>query len=169
MGGRVLYLDIDGVLNPDDAYWIRGRGPQVLHRPQHRLFEHCGLLAQELASYPRIRMVLSSAWVPWYRGSLPTLARKLMPALQSRVVGATYHSRMNSNMFRQTPRWMQVWADVHRRRPESWLALDDDDEWPPWCVSHLVLTHPIFGINHPQVLVNLRRKLPKLAAGLPPR
>jgi hypothetical protein len=71
MGGRVLYLDLDGCLHPDAVYEKPGSGggPFIFGYPDHRLFEHARLLEDVLAPYPRVRIVLSTSWVRRYRGS----------------------------------------------------------------------------------------------------
>lgn len=166
MGGRVLMLDYDGVLHPDSVYLIHKRGPTLVNAPGHRLFENCGLLDEVLAPYPQLRIVLSTSWVRRYRGSVRRVARRLTPSLQARVIGATYHSRMDPDEFAQAPRGMQVWSDVLRRKPTTWLALDDDYlHWPTWCRDNLVRTHPIFGIAEPGVLAELKAKLERAFGG----
>ncbi|MFG6728525.1 HAD domain-containing protein [Burkholderia pseudomallei] len=164
MGGVVLYLDIDGVLNPESVYRSRKAGPWIFGAPGHRLFEHADLLADLLEPYPHVRIVLSTSWVRVYR-SVRKVARKLPPRLRSRVVGATYHSRMDPAEFVAAPRGMQVWADVLRRKPTDWLALDDDYlHWPAWCRDNLVRTDPMLGISEPGVLAELQTKLAKMGA-----
>jgi hypothetical protein len=151
-GGRVLYLDFDGVLHPEDVRRRAGRGPYIASPSGHVLFEHAPLLADVLRPYPDIRIVLSTSWVRWYR-SVHRVARKLPPELKARVVGATYHQDMDEESFRQAPRGMQVSADVLRRQPAGWLALDDDYlHWPTWCREQLVRTDEVLGISAPQVL-----------------
>jgi len=67
---------------------------------------------------------------------------------------------MDAELFKQAPRGMQVWADVLRRRPNDWLAIDDDYlHWPTWCRHKLVQTHEVLGISAPVVLAELRAKL----------
>ncbi|TDY23494.1 hypothetical protein B0G81_3869 [Paraburkholderia sp. BL6665CI2N2] len=159
MGGRVLYLDLDGCLHPD-AVFEKGSGPFIFGYPDHSLFEHARLLEDALAPYPRVRIVLSTSWVRRYRGSIRRVSRGLTPALRERVVGATFHSRMDLSVFDDAPRGFQVWSDVLRRKPETWLALDDDVEnWPRWCEDRLVRTDPIFGISAPEALAQLKEKL----------
>jgi hypothetical protein len=71
---------------------------------------------------------------------------------------------MDAELFRAAPRGMQIWADVLRRQPEAWLALDDDWlHWPTWCRDQLVRTDEILGIAEPAVLARLREKLALLA------
>jgi hypothetical protein len=159
-GGRVLYLDLDGCLHPDAVYEKPGLGPFIFGYPDHRLFEHARLLEDALAPYPCVRIVLSTSWVRRYRGSIRRVSRGLTPALRERVIGATFHSRMDLSVFADAPRGFQVWSDVLRRKPEAWLALDDDFEnWPSWCEDRLVRTDPILGISAPGALAQLKEKL----------
>jgi hypothetical protein len=155
----VLYLDFDGVLHPEDVWRRPGTGPYVASPPGHALFEHAALLANCLEPYPALRIVLSTSWVRVFR-SVRKVARRLPPELRRRVVGATFHGRMDPVWFRSVPRGVQVWGDVCRRRPEAWLALDDDDAgWPAVCLTHLVRTDPVLGISAPAVLTELQARL----------
>ncbi|WP_416050271.1 HAD domain-containing protein [Cupriavidus basilensis] len=154
----VLYLDFDGVLHPECVYRT-SKGPW-LQTPNHKLFENEGILEEVLAPYPAVRIILSTAWLLW-RGGYSYAKRQLSPALQQRVIGATYHKRYTRrDEYVETPRGLQIWADVQRRCPHGWLALDDDYEhWPAWCRDRLVRTHPVFGIAEPGVLLELQLKL----------
>ncbi|RDJ98531.1 HAD domain-containing protein [Paraburkholderia lacunae] len=161
-GGLVLYLDFDGVLHPEDV-WVRlNKGPYIASPPGHELFEHAELLERVLLPYPDVKIVLSTSWVRVYKG-VARVARKLPPELRARVVGATYHRSMDPESFRQTLRGMQIWADVLRRQPVDWIALDDDYlDWPSWCGDKLVRTHEVLGISAPVVLAELRAKLARM-------
>ena len=67
---------------------------------------------------------------------------------------------MDEFRFAEKSRGLQVWEDVLRRRPQAWLAIDDNDEdWPAHCRSQLVLTHKQEGISAPVVLATLEEKL----------
>lgn len=159
-GERVLFLDFDGVLHPESVYFYHRRGPVLVNAPGHHMFEHAGLLEQELQPYPSVKIVLSTSWVRRYHGSVAKVARHLTRGLRERIIGATYHSRMDQHEFAEAPRGVQIWADVVRRKPTSWLALDDDSEgWPTWCRDQLVLTDETLGISAPHVLDELRIKL----------
>lgn len=115
-GGFVLYVEIDGVLNPESVYRTRKTGPWLFNAPGHRLFEHADLLADLLEPYPHVRIVLSTSWVRAYH-SVRKVARRSPPRLRARVIGATYLSRMDPREFAAAPRGLQVWADVLRRKP----------------------------------------------------
>lgn len=158
----VLYLDFDGVLHPAEVFRQRGGGmhlPEHFRSQGHRLFEHAGLLVELLKPYPQVAVVLSTSWVQVLgydkaRGHLPL-------ALASRVIGATYHSGMRyAAEFEQMSRGQQVLADVERRRPGAWLAVDDDGElWPAAHAGKLVLSHPDTGISEPGVRARLEAAL----------
>ena len=156
-GGDVLYMDFDGVAHVCEVYVERTPTGRVL-RPfipselasKHQLFEHAELLADLLQPYPSVRIVLSTTWV---RHMGYRVARSyLPPSLRARCVGATYHSRMPGPWFDAMPRGQQVREDVHRRRPDRWLAIDDVTlGWGDALKTHLVASHEILGISAPWV------------------
>jgi hypothetical protein len=102
--------------------------------------------------------VLSTSWVRVFRFS--TSAKRLPLALRERVIGATFHSRMNREVFEQKPRYLQILEDAARRKPLDWLAIDNDAAgWPDEHRHRLVLTDDIDGINQRRILDELREKL----------
>ena len=161
MDERCLYLDFDGVLHPDSVYVTPKRGvhlPFDLEHAGHTLFEHARLLEELLEPYPTVRIVLSTSWVRHHGFS--RTANRLPVGLRERVVGATYHAHMERLEFDSLDRGMQVWADVLRRKPRVWLAVDDTDEgWPKDSRVNLVLTHPTYGIGHAPTRVELVDRL----------
>lgn len=160
LGGQVLYCDYDAVLHPQSVYVKRRVGPFLSNAPGHRLFEHVALLEELLKPYPNVHIVLSTSWVRRYRGSIARVTKQFTPSLRARVIGATYHSRMDDASFASMARGMQVWSDVLRRRPSAWLAIDDDDYgWPVWCRNQLVKTDLMLGISEPAVLAELQSML----------
>lgn len=162
-GGHLLFLDYDGVLHPENVHLLHRRGPTLLDAPGHDLFENCALLEYVLTPYPDVHIVLSTSWVRRYRGSIVRVSRRLTPGLRARVIGATYHSGMDPAQFAAAPRGMQIWSDVLRRKPEKWLALDDDWlHWPAWCRANLICTDPVLGISAPTVLADLKSKLAQM-------
>lgn len=124
LGQPVLYLDYDGVLHNDACFWHPRRGAYLNAGPGHTLFQYAEMLEEYLAPYPDIRVVLSTSWVRQYRCA--GAAKRLPHTLRDRVIGATYHSQMLGSTFWDKPRWLQSWDDVLRRRPGSWLAIDND-------------------------------------------
>jgi hypothetical protein len=164
-GGQVLYLDFDGVLHPKDVEVEPRRGPFVSSPEGHTIFEHAELLAGLLDPYPHVRIVLSTGWVKRYRYS--GAQRRLPPRLFERCIGATWHREMPLEVFEAMSRGQQVRADVARRQPQAWLALDDLDEgWEEARGHSVVITHPIHGIGAPPVLELLKLCLQRFEAGL---
>ena len=157
----VLYLDFDGVLHHENCLWSHKIGPYLCAGEGHTLLQHVGLLEQVLEPHPQVQIVLSTAWVLRYGCS--TTAKRLPPALRQRVIGATYHSKMPRAEFVDTPRGLQVWQDVVRRKPRDWLALDDVHlGWPQHTLSHFIQTHEHAGVSDPAVLAEFRQKLTEM-------
>jgi len=162
----ILYLDFDGVLHPESVFSNARLGIHLRGAPGRALFENAQILLDEIDPYPGVKLVLSTSWVRalGYDG-----ARRQLPSrLQARCVGATYHSRHHrpgrEDGFRGLApvplRGEEVIADVRRRTPRRWLAIDDTDEgWPIVERTNLVLSHPFWGIGDPDVLQNLRTAL----------
>lgn len=171
---QVLYLDYDGVLHPQDVYWYRARGI-VLKTPGHALFEHCALLESLLEPYPELKLVLSTSWVR--AKDFNFALAQLTPSLQSRVIGATYHSAMKREYglsglsngalhgyFSQLTRYQQVQGDLKRRCPHTWLAVDDDTKgWPSGETVNLVAPYSDAGLAQDDVLQDFKEKLRRFA------
>ncbi|MES2948743.1 MAG: HAD domain-containing protein [Pseudomonadota bacterium] len=162
-GELVLYLDFDGVLHHENVLWHPKKGAYLCAPSRYTLFQHADLLAELLEPFPDVKIVLSTAWVRSY--GCDHTAKRLPSALRKRVIGATFHSRMDESTFVGIARGQQIWRDVVRRNPKDWLALDDEHEgWPPWCLSHYVRTHMHEGISDPPVLAKIEEKLANLGA-----
>jgi hypothetical protein len=156
----ILYLDFDGVLHHENCLWHPKRGPYLMAPEGHVLFQHAPLLAEMLAPYPSLKIVLSTSWVRSY--GCEKAAKRLPASLRDRVIGATWHSQMKplENEWVSRPRGMQVWGDVDRRKPRAWLALDDDYlSWPVWALDNYVRTDDVLGISHPEVTPLISQKL----------
>jgi HAD domain in Swiss Army Knife RNA repair proteins len=158
----VLYLDFDGVLHPDAVFRYRNPPAIRLQAPGHELFESAPLLDQLLAPYPDIHIVLSTSWVREL--GFDDAREALSPALQARVVGATFHKRHHDyDTFSRLPRYVQIADDVQRRRPTRWLAIDDDLEgWPEHALARIVPMPPVLGLSSPDAALELERRLAKV-------
>ncbi len=157
-GGKVLYLDYDGVLHHENCLWHPRKGVYLDAPPGFTLFQHAPLLDELLRPYADVLIVLSTSWVRTY--GVTRSAKFLPEGLRQRVVGATFHSRMDKYRFQNLPRGQQVYEDFLRRKPANVVAIDDLNEgWEGSFGDHLVLTHPAHGISEPSVLDELRGKL----------
>ncbi len=141
----ILFLDFDGVLHPNEAY-RHSKRRIVLHADGHNLFEHAEQLAGILAPHPRVKIVLSTSWVPTLsfvkaKGYLPA-------ALRTRIFGSTWHSAMDKQWWNSLSRYQEINAYVKRHRLSDWIAVDDDDiGWPEEQRHHLVHTDEWGGLG----------------------
>lgn len=162
----VLYLDLDGVVQHEAVLFHPRRGiymspTEALGRT---LFEWVPILVALLAPYPSVRLVLSSSWCvrPGYGKTL----RWMPEDLRQRFIGGTYHKRVHGldawtrDSFLRTPRGLQVVADVERRKPRQWLALDDDvEDWPAHALANLIQCDGSTGLSAESVQRELSARL----------
>lgn len=161
-GRKVLYLDFDGVLHNEDVRWHPRRGV-YMHPTGFTLFEHAALLDELLLPFQDLAIVLSTSWTRKY--GCHQSAKNLPPGLRRRVIGATFHSRMDRNDFVSLPRGQQVFEDTLRRRPGDWFAIDDVREgWPAETWGRVVLTDSTLGISSPEAIHNIRANLQRMYA-----
>jgi hypothetical protein len=120
----LLFTDFDGCLHPHGC-------------AESRFFESAPVLIRLLEPFPHVSLVLSTSWV-WDIGF--ERARDHLPEpLRSRVIGATQQSSWH--------RTVQITADVERRKPRAWLAIDDSaPHWPPRFKRRLVKTPKDLGL-----------------------
>lgn len=162
--GLILFLDFDGVLHHENVRVSAASEPFLIAPERYRLFQHADLLAELLAPYPQVQIVLSTSWAVHYGAT--AAAKRLPHELQARVLGGTFQGiPMNKDEFQMLPRGAQVIADVQRRQPRDWLALDDNEEgWGGPHAAHWVQTHMYEGISDPEVLAIFKRKLQAMCA-----
>lgn len=169
----ILYLDLDGVVQHEQVLWHPRRGIYMdpVRAQGRTLFEWLPHLEAAIAPYPDLAIVLSSTWCvrPGYAKTL----RRLPEALRSRFIGGTFHRRVHGadpwvlQSFRESPRGMQVWSDVLRRKPRQWLALDDDTlQWPVWARKNLVACDGATGLSSPAVQQALAHRLQECYSAL---
>lgn len=155
---RVLFLDFDGVLHPDDVYRTR-RGLEL--RAPGQLMMHAGILIAILREFPHVKISLSTSWVRilGYRRARAALP----PELQDLTVSSTWHSRMPKAPFEgydMYSRYQQIRAAVTRAGLTNWIALDDDpfESWPNYD-RRLIRTDPNLGLSSVLIQEALRVKL----------
>lgn len=154
-------LDYDGAVHHEAVYWDETIGRPEMRAPErYWLFQYTPLLERLMAPYPNVAIVLSTSWVLHY--GLRQAAKELPAGLRSRVVGSIYDGQPPE--FRYLTRGEQVAADIERRRPARWLALDDDPSgWPAWALPNFLLTDPYEGISLPETVAELSKRLRALA------
>ena len=157
-GAVLLYLDFDGVMHPEDVWWHPNLGPYLRSPEGHALFENNHVLRELLSVFPEVLVVLSTSWVTRY--GLAYTTKQLPPELRQRVIGATFHPRMDRMAFDVLPRWLQVFQDAQKRRPYDWVAVDDaSDDWPTEQRHRLVAARTVAGLAEPAVVAELAKRL----------
>lgn len=154
----ICYLDFDGVTHNNEVYWSPNEGI-YLDTPGRGLFEWLPILEALLAPYPLVKIVLSTSWVRAF--GFEFAKQQLTASLQARVIGATFRDQeMHKSSFDNMSRGMQICADVGRRKPARWFAIDNDDRgWPKRCRDHLIKTEDYLGLSDPGVQKSIRRVL----------
>lgn len=152
----ILFLDFDGVLHPDSVFVTR-KGPKL--QGEGQLFMWMPILEAELYAYPEVELLLSTSWVRQIAFT------RLSAGLQSRVVGATWHSNManawaDQVWWDQTSRYGQIMRYVGRAGVSQWLALDDDVEgWAPVNRHRLIRSDGRRGLSNEFTTQDLRAKV----------
>lgn len=156
----IIFLDFDGVLHPDNVY-LSSNGPRLMG--DGTLFMWAPILVEELASFPEVKLVLSTSWVRHVGFSR---AMKRLPAqLRQRVVGATWHSSMSKawadeDWWDQASRYGQIMKYVAKAGITDWLALDDDDAgWNLNNRQRLIPSCGSTGLSNQATIKELRSKL----------
>lgn len=154
----VCYCDFDGVTH-DDAVFVSLQGDIHIRTPGRTLFEWLPILEELLAPYPDVKIVLSTSWVR-FKG-FEFAKSRLTASLQSRVIGATFDNRVTQKYdFDDMSRGQQICADVERRMPARWFAIDNDGkDWPAWCRDLLIKTNDRLGLSEPGVQDQIRKIL----------
>ena len=162
----ICYLDYDGCVHADEVYRDPGRG-LVMRAPGRAMFEWCSVLVDALEPYPDVRIVLSTSWV---RELGYDRARGYLPhALSERVIGATFHRREHAPtrdlrwLWAQSRRGDQIAADVQRRVPVRWFAIDDAvDEFSERQAEWLVPCESSTGLSAPDAQQALQEMLQRV-------
>ena len=84
----------------------------------------------------------------------------LSPALRLRVIGQTEYPEATTS--RPLSRGQEILADVERRQPKRWLAVDDVEEGFERHREHLVHCHQYEGLVGECVAEDLSKKLKEL-------
>jgi len=133
----ILFLDFDGVLHPStlEIEWISQDGK--LTARADGLFMHLDRLAEALAPFPGLDIVISSSWRNVY--PIDDL-REVLGPLGGRVIDTTGR--------RIGTRWQDIEGYLSRRAPVQWLAIDDDNRgWPGDLQDYLICTNPLHGLT----------------------
>lgn len=138
----ILFLDFDGVLhgepelrrctptatkflNDDEKRFVTKNHQRVISFDDGPLFGHAERLAEVLAGFESVDIVISSSWRTHF--DLHRLAGFLPPVLGNRVVGATpVLDASNPDGMRRLE--CETWLNMRGMACCPWLALDDMPE-----------------------------------------
>lgn len=134
---RVIFLDFDGVLHPENATpWTGNR------------FQHAPQLARMLAPWPDVRIVVHSSW---RLDHTVEQLRTLVGPLGSRVIGVTPRLQREDSIL------AAVEQLGRGGRPVDWRVLDDaPDEFTKLDETRLIVCDPDAGVSGPGVLDHVR-------------
>jgi len=132
---RLIFLDFDGVLHSV--------------RSNARLFEHVARLAEMLAPYPEVRVVVSSSWRHAHeedalQGFLRPLAERLL-GVTPKLAGALRQDEIKAWLQDNTERYAAF--DPAGAEVGDWIAIDDMPRlFKPGC-PWLLATDPLTGMD----------------------
>jgi hypothetical protein len=133
----LLFLDFDGVLHPDPCF------------DEQRLFENAPRLAEALAGFPEVAIVLSTSWRT--QRTMAELAALLPAGLRERVIDVTPAVAPSDTPAALVPyrRQAECTSWLRRRGHERmpWVALDDRPSlFAPYC-DQLILCDSRYGFG----------------------
>ncbi len=146
-----LFVDFDGTLHAGNAYI--GEDDEITLDTGRPLLEFAPVLAELLAPYPDVEIVLTTSWVR--RLPEERVIAHLPPELRPRVVGTTSSIKpRRSYVLDGTERTYVIASYVYGKRLRHWLAIDDAvfgaerfGREPGELVDHFLLLDPTRGIS----------------------
>ncbi|MBV8380174.1 MAG: hypothetical protein JO369_05355 [Paucibacter sp.] len=151
----VLFLDIDGVLHSRDvAFALDDVKIPIEHLLNAGLLVHRHLLWQVLQAFPKVEVVVHSAW-RWTH-SRSELADLLGPA-GARLIGVT-----PKELHREAS--VLAWMAYRSIAPTQVVVLDDQPELFRALTSRLVVSDPALGMSKPSVLAALGNALGQVSS-----
>lgn len=149
----VLFLDIDGVLHPDDAVYFDGRPPRPMGVG---LFRWKKLLMDVLEKFPQVEVVVSSAW-RWIF-SYDDLMHYLPPEIAAKVTDVTDPEIQH--------RWLAIQDFIAKNKVTKFVILDDDWEaFPKKNFPELVKCFSKSGLSNLMTLNHLESQLERICNG----
>jgi len=144
---KVIFLDIDGVLNSYDGLIKRGgQGIMDIY------YEHETILAWVLR-HTQAKIVISSTWRVTH--SMEKLKAAFhISSIPDSIIGATPICRGENLMRGQEIE--RFFLGIHSTRTENFVIIDDDNDMPPY-MDKLVLTDNDRGLTYENGLEIIRR------------
>ncbi|MGF6289654.1 HAD domain-containing protein [Paraburkholderia youngii] len=158
-----LFVDFDGTLHVGNAYV--DENDEVTLDTGRPLLEFAALLAELLAPYPAVEIVLTTSWAR--RLPQDRVIAYLPPELRPRVVGTTSDIKpRRSYVLDGTERTDVICSYVYGKRLKQWLAIDDAvfgaerfGREPGELVEHFLLLDSSKGISDGAALSHIAKWL----------
>lgn len=148
VNNTVIFLDLDGVVHPDDAGYL-GSDDKVYGED---LFLFIGVLEKILSNYPTVKIVISSTW----RLILPLkdIIEYFPESLRPRIIAVT------STL--QWERYNAILEYVAKKSVKRYVILDDAKCDFPDDLPELIWCHSKLGIHEDRVQEELIARLNEL-------
>jgi hypothetical protein len=144
---KILFLDIDGVLN-SRKYFLKIKN--ILLK-DHQIDPQAVALLNQITDATGAFIVLSSTWRYAYINNIAGLRDFLS---KQGVTGKVLDITPVNNDSRQNQ--IQEWLDTTARDIDSFVVLDDNDLGGKKLNSFLVLTSPLLGLQDADVVAAIR-------------
>lgn len=147
-----LYLNLDGVLHPNDIRFNPSASP-TLGTQGHSLFENVDLLTRVLSEYDNLNVVLNTWWT--YHLGLPDCMRQLPEVLAERVVGTTLR---HASAYLHLPNRIDAATESALASGMSSIILLDhaNARYGTQILARTLLLDPSMGLREPRALDALR-------------
>lgn len=122
---KIIFLDIDGVLVPDDWFNTEGFSLKSRSRVQYKWSQECCTALNQLLDKSEALVVLSSDWRLHY--SLDDMKELfwLYSINANKLIGFTGNERRGMTSHLESNRSSEIHSWKDRHRIESWVAIDD--------------------------------------------
>ena len=155
---KVLFLDIDGVLNANDDFGGRSKpNPFVVSNSG---VQYCGISTSKVKRLSRIikettaKIVLVSTWKDDYEDYLHGYKNRISKYLYNKlrkqelaILDTTY--RFSHGFHSHRGAEISTWLANQDEPIESWIVLDDEifGDYGPTIMSNLILTSEVDGLT----------------------
>ncbi len=138
-----LYLNLDGVLHPNQVEHLPGQAPE-LKIEGHRVLEHAHLLTEVLAGHEGVGIVLNTWWTFYL--DLDACVEMLPVPLGRRVIGATLEHASRYDSVPSRP--IETEKHIARHGQRCFIVLDHNDaRYRVEMLPRLLLLDPDEGLD----------------------
>lgn len=146
---KIIFLDIDGVLNCEIAYVDRheGREHDLIETESGEVSKRCVNLLNELTDDTNAKIVVSSTW---RRDGLEKISASLKSAgVTGEIIGVTGNGKAGTVRGNEIYTWIEENPEIVGTCYEykSFIILDDDSDMLLWQKNHFFQVDPYCGLT----------------------